>query len=105
MKRQGIVRVAGAVSLSVALGAALVTAQGLTNESTDEVVTAKGRLETSRYGNVLQAPGIVTVRGAGWSCDGRYYVKQVDHAIDLRPESFGYTQDFTLTREGLGSTV
>lgn len=28
MKRQGIVRVAGAVSLSVALGAALVTAQG-----------------------------------------------------------------------------
>ncbi len=82
-----------------------VTAQGLTNDSTDEVVTAKGRLDTSRYGNVLQSPGIVVVRGAGWSCDGKYYVKEVKHAIDLRPASFGYTQEFTLTREGMGSTV
>lgn len=84
---------------------ALPTAAGLTNDSTDEVLTAQGRLTTSRYGAVLNAPGVVTVRGAGDSCDGLYYVKQVQHSIDTRPGSWDYTQDFTLTREGTGSTI
>lgn len=84
---------------------ALPTAQGLTNESTDEVLTAQGRLATSRYGAVLTAPGVVAVRGAGDSCDGLYYVQQVQHSIDTRQGSWDYKQDFTLTREGTGSTI
>lgn len=84
---------------------ALPTAAGLTNDSTDEVLTAQGRLTTSRYGAVLNAPGVVTVRGAGYDCDGLYYVKEVQHSIDTRPGSWDYTQDFTLTREGTGSTI
>ncbi len=84
---------------------ALPTAAGLTNDSTDEVLTAQGRLATSRYGAVLNAPGVVTVRGAGYDCDGLYYVKQVQHSIDTRPGSWDYTQEFTLTREGTGSTI
>lgn len=84
---------------------ALPTAAGITNDSTDEVLTAQGRLTTSRYGAVLNAPGVVTVRGAGYDCDGLYYVKEVRHSIDVRPGSWDYTQDFTLTREGTGSTI
>lgn len=84
---------------------ALPTAQGLTNESTDEVVTVQGRLTTSRYGAVLEAPGVVEVRGAGYSCDGKYYVQQVQHSMDLRQGSWNYTQDFVLNRDGMGSTV
>jgi len=41
------------------------------------------------------------VRGAGPAFDGLYYVKRVSHKIK-RGE---YKQDFTLTRNGLVSTV
>lgn len=84
---------------------ALPAAAGITNDSTDEVLTAQGRLDTTRYGAVLMAPGVVAVRGAGNSCDGLYYVKQVQHSISTRQGSWSYTQDFNLTREGTGSTI
>ena len=41
------------------------------------------------------------VRGAGWSHDGLWYVRSVEH--DLRPGS--YRQSFSIAREGYGSTV
>ena len=50
---------------------------------------------------MLRAPGVVGVRGAGHDYDGLYYVQEVTH--DIAPGS--YKQSFTLTREGLGSTV
>ena len=66
-----------------------------------EVVTCTGSLNVTRYGGVLQARQLVGVRGAGPAFDGLYYVKSVTHKIK-RGE---YKQNFTLTRNGLVSTV
>lgn len=74
-------------------------AQDATDESMDEVVTASGTLDVLRYADLLTAPGIVGLRGAGYSYDGYYYVKSVSHTINRKE----YKQSFTLTREGTGS--
>ena len=66
-----------------------------------ECLTCEGSLDVTRYRNVLQARQLVGVRGAGPAFDGLYYVKSVTHKIK-RGE---YKQDFTLTRNGLVSTV
>lgn len=66
-----------------------------------DAVTAEGSLDVTRYGGVLKARGLVGVRGAGPAFDGLYYVKSVTHKIK-RGE---YKQNFTLTRNGLVSTV
>src|SRR5215472_12255899 len=66
-----------------------------------EAVSCEGSLDVTRYGRVLNARGLVGVRGAGPAFDGLYYVKRVVHKIK-RGE---YKQDFTLTRNGLVSTV
>lgn len=66
-----------------------------------ECVTCDGSLDVTRYGGVLQARQLVGVRGAGYCFDGLYYVKSVTHHIK-RGE---YKQNFTLTRNGLVSTV
>jgi hypothetical protein len=79
----------------------LARAQGRTDASADNVLTATGALDAVRYGALLQPRGVVGVRGAGYLHDGVYYVKSVSHSI-RRGE---YKQRFTLTREGFGSTV
>ena len=66
-----------------------------------EAVTCEGSLDVTRYGGILSARGLVGVRGAGPAFDGLYYVKSVTHKIK-RGE---YKQNFTLTRNGLVSTV
>jgi hypothetical protein len=66
-----------------------------------EAVTCEGSLDVTRYGGVLSARKLVGVRGAGPAFDGLYYVKSVTHKIK-RGE---YKQNFTLTRNGLVSTV
>jgi hypothetical protein len=66
-----------------------------------EAVSCEGSLDVTRYGGVLQARQLVGVRGAGPAFDGLYYVKSVTHRIK-RGE---YKQSFTLTRNGLVSTV
>ena len=66
-----------------------------------EAVTCEGSLDVTRYRNVLSARKLVGVRGTGPAFDGVYYVKSVTHKIK-RGE---YKQDFTLTRNGLVSTV
>jgi hypothetical protein len=66
-----------------------------------ECVSCEGSLDVTRYRNVLQARQLVGVRGSGPAFDGLYYVKSVTHKIK-RGE---YKQDFTLTRNGLVSTV
>jgi hypothetical protein len=76
-------------------------AQSQTNRSTDKAVVASGQLDTLRCGNVLDAPGLVNVRGVGRTYDGTYYIRQVIHRIS--PEK--YNQFFTLTREGTGSSI
>jgi len=66
-----------------------------------EAVSCEGSLDVTRYGGVLKARELVGVRGAGYCFDGLYYVKSVSHKIK-RGE---YKQSFTLTRNGLVSTV
>jgi hypothetical protein len=68
---------------------------------TADAVTATGSLDTLIYGNILQARGLVGVRGAGTPFDGLYYVSSVTHNIK-RGE---YKQNFTLSRNGLISTL
>jgi len=79
---------------------AMARAQGAADASTDSV-TATGTLDALRYGDLLTARGLVGLRGAGWTHDGLWYVQQVTHRIK-RGE---YTQAFTLTRDGSGSTI
>lgn len=80
---------------------AMVNAQAQTDMSTDQVVVGQGELDTVRYGDVLNVPGLVDVRGSGLSYDGRYYIQAVTHTIARG----SHRQAFTLTREGVGSTV
>jgi hypothetical protein len=79
---------------------ALGRAQATTDASID-AVTATGTLDALRYGKLLQPRALVGVRGAGYLHDGFWYVKRVKHTIARER----YTQDFTLTREGVGSTT
>jgi hypothetical protein len=77
-------------------------ALGLAEASrTSDAVTGTGTLDVLRYGRILKARGLVGVRGAGDAFNGLYFVKSVTHKIK-RGE---YKQDFTLTRNGLISTV
>lgn len=78
---------------------AYAQAQGATDASMDDVVTANGELDAVHYNDLLQPRALVGVRGAGYSYDGAYYVKSVTHTI-RRNE---YKQRFTLTREGTGA--
>jgi hypothetical protein len=66
-----------------------------------DAVSATGSLDVLRYGRILKARGLVGVRGAGLAFDGLYYVKSVSH--DIKRGS--YKQSFTLTRNGLISTL
>jgi hypothetical protein len=68
---------------------------------TADTVTGTGALDVLRYGQVLKARKLVGVRGAGKAFDGLYYVKSVTHSIK-RGE---YKQNFTLSRNGLISTL
>lgn len=68
---------------------------------TADVVSASGSLDVLRYGRPLKARELVGVRGAGLAFDGLYYVQSVTHNLK-RGE---YKQSFTLTRNGLISTV
>ena len=75
---------------------------GLARQSLSaDAVSASGTLDVVRYGRPLKARQLVGVRGAGMAFDGLYYVKNVTHSIK-RGE---YKQNFTLTRNGLISTV
>jgi hypothetical protein len=78
---------------------AFAQAQGATDKSLDNVVTAQGELDALRYGVLLKARALVGVRGVGFTYDGLYYVKSVTHNISKGQ----YKQRFTLTREGTGA--
>jgi hypothetical protein len=75
---------------------ALLLGLARTAEASD-AISGSGQLDTLRYGHILKARGLVSVRGAGIAYDGLYYVKSVTHNIK-RGE---YKQSFTLARDGL----
>lgn len=79
---------------------ATAVAQGITNESALEAVTASGELDGLRYGAVLQAHTTVEVRGVGATFDGKYFVQSVNHSISKGQ----YKQRFTLKRGGVFPT-
>ena len=81
-------------------GEALGLAQSQSDVTTD-TLKAKGELDLGKYGRVLNASKLVGLRGAGHDHDGIYYVKDVVHTITPGQ----WMQAFTLTREGLGTTV
>lgn len=66
-----------------------------------DAVSGTGSLNVLRYGRVLKARQLVGVRGAGMAFDGLYYVKSVTHDI----KRGDYKQNFTLSRNGLLSTL
>jgi hypothetical protein len=70
-----------------------------TASRSQDAVSAEGSLDVIRYGGVLDARGLVGVRGAGIAFDGLYYVESVTHHLK-RGE---YKQDFKLSRNGLVS--
>jgi hypothetical protein len=84
------------VSVAEALAAANARA-----ESTADAVTATGKVDAERYRGVLRPRCTVGVRGVGWQHDGLYRVREVTHSIARG----SHTQEFTLTREGIGSTT
>jgi hypothetical protein len=79
---------------------AALRALALASQSSDAVV-GEGQLDVLRYGRILKARKLVGVRGVGPAFDGLYYVKGVRHQI----KRGSYRQSFTLTRNGLLSTV
>jgi hypothetical protein len=87
--------------VGLTLAQAMARAQSTVESSLERVVTATGELDALRYGDLLDARGIVGVRGAGWTNDGSYYVESVTHSI--RPGE--YKQRFSLSREGTGSLL
>lgn len=80
---------------------AVARAQAITDQALEQTVTGTGTVDTLRYGDLLTAPGIVGLRGVGGSFDGKYMVKSVKHRISVTE----YKQDFTIQREGIGTTV
>jgi len=66
-------------------------------KKSQDSVSATGSLDVLRYGRLLEARGLVGVRGAGLAYDGLYYVQSVK-SILKRGE---FKQSFTLTRNGL----
>jgi hypothetical protein len=66
-----------------------------------DAVSGTGSLDVIRYGRPLRARELVGVRGAGTAFDGLYYVKSVTHNI----KKGEYKQSFTLSRNGLISTL
>jgi hypothetical protein len=66
-----------------------------------EAVSGSGSLDVMRYGRALRPRRLVGVRGAGAAFDGLYYVDSVTD--ELKPGE--YKQRFTLTRNGLVSTL
>ncbi len=86
-------RAAPTIAQAYALAAAKV------NAAADNVVSVTGQLDALRYGHILEPHGFVGMRGAGFTYDGMYYVKDVTHSI----KKGDYKQKFTLSREGVGA--
>ncbi|MCL2359929.1 MAG: hypothetical protein FWC74_09295 [Candidatus Bathyarchaeota archaeon] len=76
-------------------------AQKEADNASSSAVTATGEIDSLQYKTVLKARHKVALRGVGHLYNGLYYVNTVTHKL----EKGSYKQSFTLTREGLGSTI
>lgn len=73
------------------------------SQESSSAAQAQGEVDAARYGRVLRARRPVSVRGAGKSYDGVYYVEKVEHNIVRYPKP-EYKMSFVLKREGRGAT-
>jgi hypothetical protein len=94
--RVEVLRDTAKLSPMAAIGRGLAVAS-----KSSDAVTGHGTLDVLRYGRLLKARQLVGVRGVGMAFDGPYYVEKVKSTIK-RGE---LKQEFTLTRNGLISTV
>jgi hypothetical protein len=62
-------------------------------------ITVTGELNVFRYGTILRARNRVQIGGVGDTNNDLYYVTSVTHSISRDK----YSQNFVLTREGVGS--
>jgi len=85
----------------ISLSEAYNRAQEEAIRASSDAVTVMGELDSIRYGDVLRAGHLAKLRGVGQSYNGLYYVRQVTHTITKG----SYKQKFTLTREGIGTTI
>ncbi len=69
-------------------------------ESATAFVRAEGQIDSRIYRGVLRAKRLVTIKGAGESFSGLYYVTKVRHTFTAD----GYTQQFEAYRNGIGLT-
>ncbi|MFT6557691.1 hypothetical protein [Sneathiella sp.] len=76
-------------------------AQAQTNCTADSAVTASGKVDALRYGQIMRAPGVIPVAGAGTLYDGKYYLNAVTHTLSRTQ----YQQEFSLRRDGIGTTL
>ena len=86
----------GVAKLNPVQAALFGLGQGVTDA---DAVTGQGALDVLRYGHILKARQLVSVRGAGLSYDGFYYVTSVTHNIKRGQ----YKQSFQLARDGVVS--
>jgi hypothetical protein len=83
-----------------------IVAQGMTDASTDAAVRVTCAVTPARLGTVVSAPGVVGVRGTGDAYDGLYYLQSATHRIGLGAgQSWDYTQELKMTREGTQTTT
>jgi hypothetical protein len=80
---------------------ATARAQAQVDEASARTMELTGTLDSQRFGGVLKARSLVDVRGAASAFNGKYYVRKVKHRLTRD----NYQQDFTVSREGLGSTI
>ena len=69
-------------------------------EPASSFVQASGNIDCRTYQSVLRAKRLVTIKGAGATYSGLFYVTRVRHRFTLD----GYSQDFEARRNGLGLT-
>lgn len=95
---KNVERIAGTGKLNPLQAAAAGVAKA---SSTADAISATGSLDVTRYGHILKARKLVSLRGAGLAFNGLYYVKSVTHNI-RRGE---FKQNFNLVRNGIVSTL
>jgi hypothetical protein len=74
---------------------------GLAQASARDAARAVASIDGMEYGAVVTPASLLAVRGAGATYDGNYYVERVEHTLARG----SYTQEITMSREGLGSTL
>lgn len=89
----------GMQTSGLSIAQAFARAQARFDRSVDETNRASGTLDALRYDGLLRAGAPVGLRGAGFTHDGTWIVREVRHRIG----GGRYLQDFVLSRHDSGA--